>query len=170
MVAGKPSLGDWVWIFTPGAIPRVLIDDLNKPNGVVVSADQSLLKTLFVSDTGAEQGRGDGWKAALPRTVYAFDLVTVNGGYFAQNKRVFCVVDNGIPDGLKLDSDGNLYAASYEGIQVFNPAGKLIDKIILPSTLPDSPSVNQFVFAENKLVILHHTDVLMMTLNVTGAK
>ena len=167
MAAGEPNLGDWVWIYKPGNIPRVLIDDLTRPNGVVLSADQ---KTLFISDTGAEQGRGDGWKAAFPRTVYAFDLVTNNGGLFAQNKRVFCVVDNGIPDGLKLDSGGNLYVASYEGIQVFNPAGKLIGKIILPSTLPDSPSVNQFVFAENKLVILHHTDVLVMTLNVTGAK
>ena len=83
-----------------GDVPRVLVDDLNKPNGVVLSADQ---KTLFVSDTGAEQGRGDGWKAALPRTVYAFDLVTNNGDSFAHNNRVFCVVDNGIPDGLKLD-------------------------------------------------------------------
>jgi gluconolactonase len=40
--------------------------------------------------------------------------------------------DPGLPDGLKIDSLGNLYATGPGGIWVFNPEGRQLGTIVLP--------------------------------------
>ena len=165
-LAPPQQIANYVWYWQPGKIPRPLIWGLAKPNGVVVSADQ---KTLYVSDSGAIYGgAGGAYNATLPRQVYAFDLITVDGGVFASNQRLFAIVDNGIPDGLKLDVAGNLYTSSSDGVQVFSPAGQLIGKILLPITEAGAAAVSNFVFAGNQLVILHRNDVVVLPLNTSG--
>ena len=53
-----------------------------------------------------------------------------------ENKRVFA--DMKVPDkdpladGMKVDSQGNVYSTGPEGIWIFSPGGKLLDKIFLP--------------------------------------
>jgi len=54
------------------------------------------------------------------------------------NGRVFFDVtaekDDGLPDGMKLDSQGNLYCAGPGGIWVFSPDGKHLGTIKPPET------------------------------------
>ncbi len=166
-----------VYIVPPTGPARVLIDGfpgvtytggLGTPNGVALSPDQ---QTLYVSVTVLALQSTPDEQFINAHSIYAYDLVQRNGGYFALNARVFCSLDVGIPDGFKVDSAGNIFTSSGDGIQVFNPAGSLIGKIIIPdaSVSPQLQGVNNLVFAGDRLVIMHHTNILMLPLNTTGA-
>jgi gluconolactonase len=50
-------------------------------------------------------------------------------------ERLFAVVTPGFPDGIKVDSDGRVYACSAGGVQVFDPSGDLIGEIRLPGAV-----------------------------------
>lgn len=92
---------------------QLLIRDFAAPNGLALSDDDS---TMYVCDTREQHIR-------------AFD-VEADGSLV--NGRVFCEAKHGEhqgrPDGMKLDSQGNVYLAanSPEGIWVFDPQGKLL--------------------------------------------
>ncbi|SOS41164.1 gluconolactonase [Pseudomonas syringae] len=45
------------------------------------------------------------------------------------NGKVFAEIAPGIPDGLKVDAQGNVWSSSKEGIQVFSASGELLGKI-----------------------------------------
>ena len=66
---------------------------------------------------------------ALTPFRYAFDVVQKHGGDFLENRRIFAFCDNGIPDGIKVDTDGLVYSGCGDGVQVWHPSGKLIGKI-----------------------------------------
>lgn len=94
----------------------LLADDFVAPNGIVLTDDGA---TLYVDDS-------------RERTVRAFD-VAPDGSL--RNSRVFCRVEyqdeHTLPDGMKLDSLGNLYVApnSRLGIWVYAPDGTLLGMI-----------------------------------------
>lgn len=68
-----------------------------------------------------------------------------------------------MPDGVHTDSNGNVYAGAGDGVQVWNPSGKLVGKIYLGTT-----SAN-FAFAgHGRLVICAETKLYYATLNATG--
>lgn len=50
------------------------------------------------------------------------------------DRRTFAYVTPGVPDGVHCDAAGNVYAGCGDGVQVFNPSGKLIGKIYLGET------------------------------------
>lgn len=52
-------------------------------------------------------------------TRYAFDVDPES--FIFKNRRVFCYIDSGIPDGIQVDTKGNVYVASGDGIQVNIP-------------------------------------------------
>ncbi|RIA97536.1 gluconolactonase precursor [Glomus cerebriforme] len=158
----KPQLGEYVYRFDPSTNNiRVVADGFVKPNGIVFSPDETI---LYITDTGYV-GFIDGivnYDPMKPRTIYAFD---VNGSVLS-NRRVFAVVDAGIPDGIKLDVNGNVYTGTGDGIQVFNKLGTLLGKIIIPT------GVANFVFAGKALktlVILAETTIYAINLMVEGA-
>lgn len=91
-----------------------------KPNGVSLSPDGKL---LYVDDSN-------------DKNVSVFD---VQPDGTAINKRVFCVlkINSGTvsgADGIKVDTDGNLYIASAAGIQVFDKNGTSLRIISVPET------------------------------------
>ena len=65
-----------------------------------------------------------------------FDVVE-NGTRLAKG-RVFTPCEEGVnSDGFRCDVDGNLwcgwgYGEQYDGVAIFNPAGKLIGRVLLP--------------------------------------
>jgi gluconolactonase len=72
---------------------------------------------------------------AIPREIRVFDVsadgTTLSGG------RAFVDCGAGIPDGFRCDTEGNLWCGwgggeGLDGVAVFNPAGKLIGRILLP--------------------------------------
>lgn len=62
---------------------------------------------------------------------YAFDVQYISRQPFLINRRLFAMSDNGIPDGIKTDRDGNVYSGCGDGIQVWSPGGELIGKILI---------------------------------------
>lgn len=100
-----------------------VVTDFIQPNGLAFSPDE---KTLYVADSSASHDD------RLPRHIHAFDVT--NGGRLA-NGRVLCVIDKGIPDGIRTDANGNLWSSAGDGVHCFDPAGKLIGKILVPQTV-----------------------------------
>ena len=62
----------------------------------------------------------------------AFDLAQLHGQPFLVNRRLFAFVDVGIPDGIKCDTDGNVYSGCGDGVHVWSPGGVLLGKILIP--------------------------------------
>jgi gluconolactonase len=98
----------------------VVADDFAKPNGLAFSRDESV---LYVADSGVTHDP-DG-----PHHIRAFD---VRGDNTLGNGRVFVEVSPGVPDGFRLDVDGNLWTSAQDGVHCYAPDGTLLGKIRLP--------------------------------------
>jgi gluconolactonase len=94
----------------------LLADDFDQPNGLCFSADE---KQLFVNDTDKQHIRVFDVKA---------DGTLANGREWARTTGE----GDGGPDGMKLDSQSNLYSCGPGGIHVFDPAGTCLGVIRVP--------------------------------------
>lgn len=104
----------------PGTPPNpadleLLVSDLQRPNGIAFSPDH---KWLYVSNTA-------------PRKWYRYP-VNADGSIGAGTLFVNVVNDRrpGVPDGMKVDVNGNLYSAGPGGIWVIAPDGTHIGTIL----------------------------------------
>jgi gluconolactonase len=102
-----------------GAV-KLLTKELKFPNGIAFSPDE---KILYVSNSDPE------------RAIWMAYDVTADGG--VANGRVFYDATSlvkagkkGLPDGMKIDVRGNLFAGGPGGVLVFTPAGKLLGTIV----------------------------------------
>ena len=100
----------------------VVADDVNGPNGLAFSPDES---KLYVVES-----------RATPRTIISYDVV---GGVRLTGKRkVIDAGPKGTPDGFRVDVDGNLWCGwglgeeGLDGVHIFNPDGRQIGRIDLP--------------------------------------
>ncbi|KAK7206012.1 putative lactonohydrolase [Myxozyma melibiosi] len=131
-----PVLPNQVYRFVPSTKEIYCVaDGFEQCNGLCFSPDY---KTLYVTDTGAVQahaGPGDGHSFSTnlrkQATIYAYDVTSGNGIPSLSNRRTFAFTDTGIPDGIKCDEAGNVYSGCGDGVHVWNPAGKLIGKIVV---------------------------------------
>lgn len=107
-----------LYIIPPGATEPVLLsDDFDRPNGLAFSPDE---KRLYVADT--------------PRYhVRVFDMNsdgTLSGGaVFAQFEEA---QGAGRPDGMKVDTEGNLYTTGPGGLWIVAPDGTLLAHLRFP--------------------------------------
>jgi gluconolactonase len=114
----KPVAGDYVYRYDPGSGDlSVVIDSLDKPNGLAFSPDE---RVLYVGDNGT------------PHHLLAFD---VQDGVRLAAGRVVAVSTPEHPDGIKVDSEGRVYASSAGGVQIFDASGALIGEIGLPGAV-----------------------------------
>jgi gluconolactonase len=95
-------------------------DDLVHPNGLTFSPDET---TLYVSDTSIARIEGGN------HHILAFDVVDRRR---LASPRVFAVIEPGVADGMRVDVEGNLWTSAGDGIQVLDPAGVELGRIILP--------------------------------------
>jgi gluconolactonase len=100
----------------------LIVDDLVGPNGLALSPDESV---LYVND-------------ARRRIVRAYDLLP-NGTVAKQTSRLFADVggpEPGVPDGLKVDTAGNVYTGGAGGLYILDKTGKKLGRIVhgLPAT------------------------------------
>jgi len=106
----------------------VVATDMDKPNGICFSPDE---KKLYIVDTGAPRHPGD------PHAIRVYDVVD---GARLKNGRLFADLAPGSSDGIRCDTDGNVWsaagwgAADFNGVHVFAPDGTRIGKIHLPET------------------------------------
>ena len=118
-------------------VARILGRELERPNGVLVSADD---KYLFVADNNNNTMGG-------ARKLYRFDLKADGNVDFARKKLLYDWGEGRGPDGIKQDQEGRLYVAGglnkpnlpFEpakdkkgGIYVFTPEGKLLTFLAVP--------------------------------------
>ena len=94
----------------------LLVDDFVLPNGLAFSPDESV---LYINDTRRKHIR-------------AFDLLP-NGTLAKQTDRVFADLggdEPGVPDGMKVDVEGNVYCGGAGGIWIMDPRGKKLGRIV----------------------------------------
>ncbi|KZV95847.1 calcium-dependent phosphotriesterase [Exidia glandulosa HHB12029] len=137
---------------------RVVADGFSMPNGPAFSPDG---RTAYLADSGSAWKGG--YDSTRPQTIYAFDVDSDLRAQTWLNRRVFAYVDTGIPDGLVLDTKGNLYAATGDGVHVFSPRGILLGKIFIGST-----SANIAFAGKGRLVVLAETKVFLVKFAAEG--
>ncbi len=94
----------------------LLIDDFAQPNGLCFSLDE---KQLFINDTANAHIR-------------VFDI---GADGRLSGDRVFATTTGageGAPDGMKIDSAGNVYCSGPGGVHVFDPGGVCLGVILVP--------------------------------------
>jgi gluconolactonase len=99
-----------------GGKPALLANDFGQSNGLCFSLDE---RRLFVNDTQHKHIR-------------VFDVAS--DGTLA-NSRVWAETRGegpGAPDGMKLDSAGNIYCTAQGGIHVFAPDARCLGVIVMP--------------------------------------
>jgi len=108
-----------VYRLTPDGEVTLLTDEMTRPNGIAFSPD---FETLYVAQSDPE--------AALWKAFPVKDDGTLG------KSRVFHDATEaakeglpGLPDGLKVDRDGNVWATGPGGVYVFSPEGELLGRI-----------------------------------------
>lgn len=117
-----------------GGKTTLLVDSLTRPNGIAFLPGE---KTFIVANS-------DPGKAIW----YAFDLA----GDSVVNARVFydatenAKTEKGLPDGLKVDKQGNVFATGPGGVWIFDSTGKVLGKI----KINDVPTSNCALSSDEK--------------------
>ena len=95
-----------------------VITDLRRPNGLAFSPDG---RVLYVANTEG------------PSAYYRYD---VKPDGTLGSRQLFADVTketgDGVPDGMKVDSRGNLWAAGPGGFRIYSSTGELLGQIVLP--------------------------------------
>jgi gluconolactonase len=111
-----------VYKLTPKGELTLLTKEMTKPNGIALSPDE---KTLYVANSDPAKAI---WMA-----------FPVNAdGTLGKGKELYDATKDvkdtramkGLPDGMKVDKDGNIFATAVNGVYVFSPDGKLLGRIV----------------------------------------
>ena len=138
---------------------RVVAGDFTRPNGLAFSPDE---RRLYVVDSGITHGG--------PSHIRVFDVqgdILAGGGVFAED------FAPGLTDGLRTDTDGNVWASmgwgdpSEDGVRCYHPSGDLIGKVHLPEGCANlcfgGPK-------RHRLFMAASTSIYSLHLNATGAQ
>ncbi|CAK7229956.1 hypothetical protein SCUCBS95973_007408 [Sporothrix curviconia] len=118
----RPMLPSQVYRYDPvRKSMRAMADGLGHPNGICFT-------WVYVTDMDWLHGSGE-TDHSRASTIYAYDVVSVAGEPFLANRRLFAMVDHGIPDGIKCDVRGNVYSGCGDGVHVWSPDGVLLGRI-----------------------------------------
>jgi gluconolactonase len=129
----------------------LLVDDMERPNGLAFSPDE---RTLYIADSSER------------RHVKAFDVEDdgslINGRIFAEIRSEL----PGNPDGMKVDVEGNLYVAT-AGVWIFSEKGVNLGVIELPETPANLAWGNE---DWKTLYITARTSLYRIKMNIQGTK
>ena len=123
------------------------------PNGIAFSPDE---KKLYVA-------------SSRPEKFWMVYSVEANGS-LSGGKKFFDATSTpgeGVPDGMKVDRAGNIYATGPAGIMIFTPEAKLLGTI----ELPEIPANLNWGDADGKtLYITARTSLYRLHMNVAGVR
>jgi len=132
---------------------QAIVRDLTRPNGIALSPDE---KTLYVANS-------DEKRKVWMRYDLSADGTAANGRAFAD---VTAETAPGVPAGMKLDSQGNVYTTGPGGIWVFSPDGKHLGTI----KPPEGPANCGWGDDGKSLYITAQTGLYRIKLAVAGQK
>jgi gluconolactonase len=98
---------------------QLLVKDMSRPNGLAFSPDE---KHLYVANS--DPGR----KLWMRYEVKADGTLGAGTVFYDVTRETA----DGLPDGLKVDKQGNLYCTGPGGVWIFSPQGKYLGKIQPP--------------------------------------
>ncbi|NYD24378.1 SMP-30/gluconolactonase/LRE family protein [Kineococcus aurantiacus] len=146
---------------------RVVVTDVEEPNGLAFSPDESL---LYVADTSAAPTPGNG----THRLIRVYDVLTgvrggrgpqaVPSGPVVKNGRVFVEVDRGLADGFRVDTGGNVWTSNGDAVTVFAPDGTRLLEVVVGEVVANvcfggADGTDLFVAASTSLYRLRTTAV-----------
>lgn len=131
-----------------------VVKDMVCPNGLAFSPDET---ALYVADTGAI------FDAEADRHIrkYRVDGIAVDGGEH------FHTIEPGAADGIRVDTDGNIWSSAADGVHCLDPNGKLLGKIFVPEL------VSNICFggrSKHQLFITATTSLYRVSLNRAGVQ
>ena len=132
---------------------EAILTDFACPNGLCFSPDES---RLYVVDTG-RMFHSD------PQHIRVFDMTSGR----PRNGSVFHAINSGCADGIRVDSEGNLWSSAGDGVHCIAPDGTLLGKIKVPEI------VSNICFggrAKQQLFITATTSLYVISLNRVGAQ
>lgn len=103
---------------------RAVITDVEEPNGLAFSPDGTVLYVADSSALTSEDGSGNSW-------IRAYDV----SGARCKNGRLFAQIAVGVPDGLRVDTSGNVWTSAGDGVHVFATDGAHLGHIAIPETV-----------------------------------
>lgn len=115
----------------------LLTGALNRPNGLCFSRDESL---LYVNDSPEFN-------------IHVFD-VKADGSL--SNQRLFARTQGdgpGVPDGMKIDCEGNLYCCAQGGLHVYKSDGRFLGRVLTPM------QVTNFTWGDDDMRSLYLTGI-----------
>ncbi len=115
-IPGKEQSCNGVYRLAPDGELQLLVDDFQLPNGLAFSPDEAI---LYIDDSARKHIR-------------AFDVRA--DGSLTHSRIVLDMAssDPGVPDGLKVDLQGNVFSTGPGGVWVCRADGTLLGRIILP--------------------------------------
>jgi gluconolactonase len=131
-----------------------VVEDFVKPNGLAFSPDE---KILYVADSAASHDPN------APHHIRAFDVVD---GRKLTNSRVFCDIKVGIPDGFRIDVNGNMWTSA-DGVECYAPDGTLLGRIRVPEVVANVTFGGK---RRNRLFITATTSLYAIYVNTTGVQ
>jgi len=147
----ETELPNSVYLWKQGKL-QLLTDKLEGPNGIALSPDE---KYLYVNDV-------------RKKTVWRYDVqpddTISNGRLFIDMNSV---AGPGVPDGMKLDKEGNIYDSGPTGLWIISSQGKHLGTI----ATPDRVSNLAFGDSDGKsLFITLHTALYRIRVNIEGVR
>lgn len=130
-----------------------------RPNGLALSVDES---KMYIVDSGAGYTV---YNASLPHMIGVFDVAS--DGTLSNEQTFYTLPDNrGVPDGIKVDTLGNVWSTSADAVEVLNPSGAIIAKINTNTT-----AVNLAFGGDDgmTLMLAAATDMFLIKTKVKGA-
>ncbi len=128
----------------------VVAEDFERPNGLCFSPDE---KKLYIAESSRSSH------------IRVYDVTSDNK---LANGKVFVELEDGAPDGMRVDTEGRLYVAGGRGIVVYDPAGKRLGIIKI---VPERPSNCCFGGKDKKtLFITARSSLYKVELASTGAQ
>lgn len=139
-----------VYRLDPDGDLTLLTDEFSRPNGICLSPDES---RLYVNDSE---------ETFIQVYDVADDGSITNGRRFATPE----AEEEGTTDGMKVDSEGNLYTTGPGGVWVYAPDGELLDRI----SVPEAPTNLAFGGEDGQtLFITARPNVYRVRVDVPGA-
>lgn len=137
-----------------GGVVTLLTKEMSRPNGVAFSPD---FKTLYVANSDPDRAV---WMAFPVKD----DGTLGEGRVFFDATPLGAKKLKGLPDGLKVDKQGNLFATGPGGVLIFNAAGKHL------GTLATGEATSNCAFGEDGKTLFVTADmyVLRVRLSTVG--